>query len=100
MKTHTTRRQVLQALGAAGGSSLVMGVMDTWGLMGAAASTRPVLQGSAAGTRVIILGAGLSGLVAGYELGKAGLRLPDPGGTLLGGWPVPDGPPGRRAYRG
>ena len=72
MKTHTTRRQVLQALGAAGGSSLVMGVMDTWGLMGAAASTRPVLQGSAAGTRVIILGAGLSGLVAGYELGKLG----------------------------
>ncbi len=70
--TSLTRRQILQGLGALGGSSLVMGVMDAWGLMGTAAGTQPSLQGSGAGTRVIILGAGLSGLVTGYELGKLG----------------------------
>ena len=67
-----TRRHVLQALGAVGGSSLVMGAMDAWGLMGASAGARPVLQGRASGTRVIVLGAGLSGLAVGYELGKLG----------------------------
>ena len=36
-----TRRDVLQAFGAIGGSSLVMGAMDTWGLMGASAGTSP-----------------------------------------------------------
>ena len=67
-----TRRHVLQALGAVGGSSLVMGAMDAWGLMGASAGTRPVLQGRPSGGRVIVLGAGLSGLAVGYELGKLG----------------------------
>ena len=67
-----TRRYVLQALGAVGGSSLVMNAMDAWGLMGTSASTRPVLQGRGTGTRVIVLGAGLSGLAVGYELGKLG----------------------------
>ena len=55
-----------------GGSSLVMGAMDAWGLMGAAAVQRPVLQGRGTGTRVIVLGAGISGLTVGYELGKLG----------------------------
>lgn len=65
-----TRRDVLQAFGAIGGSSLVMGAMDTWGLMGASAGTGPVLQGRQPDTRVIVLGAGISGLTVGYELGK------------------------------
>ena len=30
-----TRRHVLQAFGVLGGSSLVLGAMDAWGLMGA-----------------------------------------------------------------
>ena len=67
-----TRRQVLERFGAIGGSSLVMGAMNTWGLMGATAGPRPVLGGRAPGTRVIVLGAGLSGLTVGYELGKLG----------------------------
>ena len=67
-----TRRHVLQWFGAVGGPSLVMGAMDAWGLMGVSAGSRPVLQGRPAGTRVIVLGAGLSGLVVGYELGKLG----------------------------
>jgi monoamine oxidase len=65
-----TRRDVLQAFGAIGGSSLVMGAMDTWGLMGTATGAHPVLQGRQPGTRVIVLGAGISGLTVGYELGK------------------------------
>ena len=67
-----TRRQVLQRFGAVGGSSLVMGAMNTWGLMGAPSGPRPALQGRPPGTRVIILGAGLSGLTVGHELGKLG----------------------------
>ena len=67
-----TRRHVLQAFGALGGSSLVMGAMDAWGLMGASVAQRPVLQGRAPGTRVIVLGAGISGLTVGFELGKLG----------------------------
>jgi len=67
-----TRRHVLQAFAALGGSSLVMGAMDAWGLMGAGAAQRPQLQGQAPGTRVLVLGAGISGLTVGYELGKLG----------------------------
>ncbi len=63
-----TRRDVLQAFGAIGGSSLVMGAMDTWGLMGASAGTIPVLQGRQPCSRVIVMGAGISGLTVGYEL--------------------------------
>ena len=67
-----TRRQLLKAFGAVGGSSLMMGTMNAWGLMGPSAGTRPVLQGRQPGTRVIVLGAGMSGLTVGYELGKLG----------------------------
>jgi len=67
-----TRRDVLQTFGALGGSSLVMGAMDAWGLMGVSAAQRPALQGRGTGTRVLVLGAGISGLTVGYELGKLG----------------------------
>ena len=43
-----TRRHVLEAFGVLGGSSLVMGTMDAWGLMGAAAAQRPVFRGRVA----------------------------------------------------
>ncbi len=70
-----TRRRILQAFGMAGGTSLVLGAMNAWGLTGGRAARRPrlpQLPTAAAGTRVIVLGAGMSGLVAGYELGKLG----------------------------
>ena len=54
-----TRRHVLQAFAAIGGSSLVMGTMDAWGLMGSSAAKRPVLVGRSPGTRVMVLGAGI-----------------------------------------
>ena len=49
-----------------------MGAMDAWALMGAPAGTQPTLEGSGAGTRVVVLGAGMSGLVVGYELARLG----------------------------
>jgi monoamine oxidase len=69
-RTPLTRRDVLKRFGAIGGSSLVLGAMDAWELMGAPSRPRPVLSGTRPDTRVIVLGGGLSGLVAGYELGK------------------------------
>lgn len=65
-----TRRQVLRSFGLLGGSSLMMGAMGSWDLMGPASRPRPVLRGLQPDTRILILGGGLSGLVVGYELGK------------------------------
>ena len=61
-----TRRHILQAFAAVGGSSLVMGAMESWGLMGASVARRPTLQGRPQGTRVVVLGGGISGLTVGY----------------------------------
>ena len=69
---HLTRRQVLKRFGTLGGSSLVIGAMDAWDLMGPESPSRPILSGMQPATRVIILGGGLSGLTVGYELGKLG----------------------------
>jgi monoamine oxidase len=68
-----TRRRFLEQLGAIGGSSLVMTAMSSWDLMAGSAGQRPELTGRPAkGGKVLVLGAGLSGLVTGYELGKLG----------------------------
>ncbi len=66
-----TRRRFLEQVGAIGGSSLVMTVMDAWDLMAGQAGVRPRLQGHAK-AKIVVLGAGVSGLVVGYELGKLG----------------------------
>jgi len=67
-----TRRRFLGHLGAVGGSSLVMTALSSWELMAGQAGERPALAGRPRNARVLVLGAGLSGLVAGYELGKLG----------------------------
>jgi monoamine oxidase len=67
-----TRRRFLEHLGAIGGSSLVIGAMSSWDMMAASAGQRPELSGRPANAKVLVLGAGLSGLVAAYELGKLG----------------------------
>ena len=67
-----TRRRFLGHLGAVGGSSLVMTAMTSWDLMAGQAGDRPVLTGRPAGKTVVVLGAGISGLVVGYELAKLG----------------------------
>src|SRR5213592_528539 len=67
-----TRRRFLEHLGASCGSSLVMTAMTSWDLMAGQAGVRPALSGRTPKARVLILGAGVSGLVVAYELGKLG----------------------------
>src|SRR5688572_23983535 len=67
-----TRRRFLEQLGLVGGSSLVMTAMTSWDLMAGQAGVRPALSGRPNGSKVLVLGAGVSGLVVGYELGKLG----------------------------
>src|SRR6476620_2829003 len=71
-RPHLTRRRFLEQLGAVGGSSLVMTAMQSWDLMAGQAGERPALTGRPAKARVLVLGAGVSGLVVAYELGKLG----------------------------
>jgi monoamine oxidase len=70
----TTRRRFLEQLGLVGGSSLVMTALQSWDLMAGQAGSRPALSGtgSPANKKVLVLGAGVSGLVLGYELGRLG----------------------------
>jgi monoamine oxidase len=67
-----TRRRFLEQLGMVGGASLVMTAMNSWDLMAGQAQGRPQLSGKPAKNKVIVLGAGVSGLVTAYELGKLG----------------------------
>jgi monoamine oxidase len=67
-----TRRRFLEQLGVVGGSSLIMTAMSSWDLMAGQAGVRPSLTGRPSGAKVLVLGAGVSGLVVGYELNKLG----------------------------
>ncbi|WP_226896220.1 flavin monoamine oxidase family protein [Polymorphobacter sp. PAMC 29334] len=72
----TTRRDVLHAIGVMGGASVLYQSMTT---MGHAAETQfkgpPNLSGARPGASVLVLGAGLAGMLAAYELGKAGYKV-------------------------
>ena len=63
-----TRRRFLEHLGVVGGSSVLMTAMTSLDLMAGQAGARPSLSGKPARSRVVVLGAGLSGLVVGYDL--------------------------------
>ncbi len=67
-----TRRSFLERLGMVGGTSMVMAALQSWDLMAGQAGQRPQLSGRGERRRVLVLGAGVSGLVLGYELGKLG----------------------------
>lgn len=70
-----TRRAFLERLGAAGGYSAVYLGMEAMGLLNAPpASAEPFAlpPGSGTGRKIVILGAGIAGLVAAYELKRAG----------------------------
>ncbi len=67
-----TRRSFLEQLGAVGGSSLVFSALTSWDLMAGSAGQKPALSGRPAKSKVLVLGAGLSGMVVAYELGKLG----------------------------
>ena len=69
-----TRRDFLSNIAALGGYRGVYLTMQAMGLLGTTALAEPlaVETGKAHGTKVVILGAGVAGLSAAYELGKAG----------------------------
>ena len=68
-----TRRSFLSAVAAAGGYAPTFLTMQALGLIPIATAEPLRLQrGVRHGTRVVILGAGIAGLSASYELGKAG----------------------------
>jgi monoamine oxidase len=66
-----TRRDFINQVAAAGGSATA--AMMALDLFAPANASPPLaLEGSGRGTHVVILGAGVAGLCAAYELGKAG----------------------------
>jgi monoamine oxidase len=70
-----TRRQFLMRAGQAGGYGTAFVLMQSLGLLPlpeAAAQNEPLRLVDGKGTRVVILGGGIAGLVAAYELSKAG----------------------------
>jgi monoamine oxidase len=71
-----TRRQLLTAIAQVGGTAALYQAMTT---MGHAAETQfkgPLnLSGARKGASVIVLGAGLAGMLAAYELTKAGYKV-------------------------
>jgi monoamine oxidase len=70
-----TRRDLLRMIGLAGGGALMYQAMTSLGFASESPYRQaPALQGTGRG-RVLILGAGLAGLVAAYELRKAGYRV-------------------------
>src|SRR5277367_5454518 len=69
-----TRRAFLQQVGSVGGYRATYLTLQAMGLLSTAAMAEPLAlqKGEAHGTKVVILGAGVAGLSAAYELGKAG----------------------------
>lgn len=90
-----TRRRLLGMIGMASGSAVMYQAMTSLGLAAASPIDRlPSLGVAPAGATVLVLGAGIAGMVAAYELRKAGYRVQvlefadRPGGrclTLRGG---------------
>ncbi len=73
-----TRRTVLERIGAVGGMGAAYMAMEAIGLAvptPAGAENFKLPPGSGKGRSVVVLGAGIAGLVAAYELGRAGYRV-------------------------
>lgn len=76
METSLTRRTLLKTIGLTAGASAMYHAMAMLGHAQASTfSGPPVLSPAKPGTRVVILGAGLAGLLAAYELRKAGYEV-------------------------
>lgn len=68
-----TRRDFLRQVGSVGGYRATYLTMQALGLLSTAAAAEPLmLEKGGHGTKVVILGAGVAGLSAAYELGRAG----------------------------
>jgi monoamine oxidase len=74
--TAQTRRQLLTRIGIAAGSVAMYQAMTRLGhAQGTDFAGPPTLTGAHAGTTVLVLGAGLAGLLAAYELRRAGYSV-------------------------
>ncbi len=70
-----SRRRLLMGVGAAGGSTAMFRLGTALGLIpGFASAARPAIAPARGRRTVLILGGGISGLVAAYELGRAGYQ--------------------------
>jgi NADPH-dependent 2,4-dienoyl-CoA reductase/sulfur reductase-like enzyme len=71
-----TRRDFLMRVAAAGGYPAAFLTLQSLGLMPleASASELDLPAESGKGVKVVVLGAGIAGLVAAYEMGKAGFQ--------------------------
>ncbi|WP_224788626.1 flavin monoamine oxidase family protein [Pandoraea terrae] len=71
-----TRRDLLSMVGKAAGGAAMYHAMSTLGFAAESTYAGPIqLQGAPKGTTVLVLGAGVAGLVAAYELRRAGYRV-------------------------
>lgn len=71
-----SRRDLLALIGVAGGPGAMTMAMNSLGLAGESNYRgAPALSGAPKGARVLVLGAGLAGLVAAYELRRAGYEV-------------------------
>src|SRR5271165_3536707 len=69
-----TRRNFLHRVAAAGGYRATYLTMQAMGLLASEVAAEPLAleKGASHATKVVVLGAGVAGLSAAYELGKAG----------------------------
>jgi monoamine oxidase len=71
-----TRRELLTLIGRMAGSAAMYQAMTSLAFAAESAFTQPIdLRGAPKGASVLILGAGLAGLIAAYELRKAGYQV-------------------------
>jgi monoamine oxidase len=76
MTGQPTRRQLLTRIGVAAGSVAMYQAMTQLGhAKGTDFAGPPALSGATPGTSVLVLGAGLAGMLAAYELRKAGYSV-------------------------
>lgn len=71
-----SRRDLLTLIGAAAGGAAMYGAMTSLGLAAESPYRGPIrLEGDPKGASVLILGAGLAGMTAAMELGRAGYKV-------------------------
>jgi monoamine oxidase len=71
-----TRRQLLTMIGKAGGAAALYQAMTVFGHAAESQFTGPPkLSGARPGSTVLVLGAGVAGMLAAYELTKAGYKV-------------------------
>jgi monoamine oxidase len=75
-RTPVSRRDLIALIGTVGGAATMYQAMTALGHAAESSYRGPVkLDGDVKGTSVLVLGAGLAGLVAAYELKKAGYKV-------------------------